>query len=121
MNAIADDYYDELVNGQHKIDVLLGGGLDMFVRNDRNLVEEFKKDGFSFVTNKDELMNDNNEQVLGLFAKRGLPKMIDRTEEIPSLEEMTVSAIERLNKDKDGFFLMIEGSQITGLDMIMIL
>lgn len=38
--------------------------------------------------------------------------MIDRTEDIPSLEEMTNSAIDRLNKDEDGFFLMIKGSQI---------
>lgn len=41
-----------------------------------------------------------------------MPKMIDRTEDTPSLEEMTSSAIQRLNKDKDGFFLMVEGSQV---------
>ncbi|WP_409300636.1 alkaline phosphatase [Peribacillus sp. SCS-155] len=112
MNAIADDYYDELVNGKHKIDVLLGGGTSNFVRADRNLPEAFKKDGFSYVTNKDQLLKDKNDQVLGLFASGGLPKMIDRTEDIPSLETMTTSAIDRLNKDKDGFFLMVEGSQI---------
>lgn len=112
MNAIADDYYNELVNGEHKIDVLLGGGTSNFVRPDRNLTEEFKKDGYSYVTNKEELFKDSNEQVLGLFASGGLPKMIDRTEDIPSLKEMTSSAIDRLNMDKDGFFLMIEGSQI---------
>ena len=112
MNGIADDYFDELVNGKHKIDVLLGGGTDLFIRKDRNLVEEFKKDGFSYVTNTDELSKDNNKQVLGLFAERGLPKMLDRTQDVPSLEKMTNSAIERLNKNQDGFFLMIEGSQI---------
>ncbi|MGE8079891.1 alkaline phosphatase [Peribacillus loiseleuriae] len=112
MNGIADDYFDELVNGKHKIDVLLGGGTDLFIRKDRNLVGEFKKDGFSYVTNTDELSKDNNKQVLGLFAERGLPKMLDRTQDIPSLEKMTNSAIDRLNKNKDGFFLMIEGSQI---------
>lgn len=112
MNAIADDYYDELVNGEHKIDVLLGGGLSNFARTDRNLTEAFQKDGYSYVTNKEEMLNNNDEQVLGLFADAGLPKMIDRTEDIPSLQEMTNSAIERLNKDKDGFFLMVEGSQV---------
>ncbi|MFP3471193.1 alkaline phosphatase, partial [Micrococcus sp. SIMBA_144] len=25
-NDIADDYYDEMINGEHKVDVLLGGG-----------------------------------------------------------------------------------------------
>lgn len=112
MNSIADDYYDELVRGKHKIDVLLGGGESNFVRPDRNLTEEFKKDGFSYVTNKEQLLTNKNEQVLGLFAPGGLPKMIDRTEDIPSLQDMTTSAIQRLNKDKDGFFLMIEGSQV---------
>ncbi|MGG3448411.1 alkaline phosphatase [Domibacillus aminovorans] len=112
MNAIADDYYDELVNGKHKIDVLLGGGSSNFVRPDRNLTEEFQKSGFSYVTNKEQLSKDKNGQVLGLFASGGLPKMIDRTEDIPSLQDMTSSAIQRLNKDKDGFFLMVEGSQV---------
>lgn len=112
MNAIADDYYDELINGEHKVDVLLGGGTDLFDRTDRNLIEEFQKDGYSFASTKEELNSDKSDKILGLFAPRGLPKMIDRTEEIPSLEEMTKSAIERLNKDQDGFFLMVEGSQI---------
>ncbi|WP_368297402.1 alkaline phosphatase [Cytobacillus firmus] len=112
MNAIADDYYDELINGKHKVDVLLGGGTDLLVRKDRNIAEEFKKDGYSYVTNRTELLADKNEQVLGLFAERGMPKMIDRTEDTPSLKDMTASAIERLNKDKDGFFLMVEGSQV---------
>lgn len=112
MNAIADDYYDDLVNGEHKVDVLLGGGTDLFDRKDRNLIEEFKKDGYSHITSKDELLNDTNKQVLGLFADRGMPKMIDRSEETPSLGDMTTSAIDRLNQDKDGFFLMVEGSQI---------
>ncbi|MFC0272921.1 alkaline phosphatase [Metabacillus herbersteinensis] len=112
MNAIADDYYEEMINGEHKVDVLLGGGTDLFIRKDRNLTEEFKKDGYSYVTNREEMMKDKSGQVLGLFAERGLPKMIDRTEDIPSLEDMTTSAIDRLNKNKDGFFLMVEGSQV---------
>ena len=112
MNAIADDYYDELINGQHKVDVLLGGGTNLFERKDRNLTEEFKEDGYSYVTDRKSLLENDDEQVLGLFAPAGLPKMIDREDTVPSLEDMTSSAIDRLNKDKDGFFLMIEGSQV---------
>ena len=118
MDAIADDYFDELIAGNHKIDVILGGGSKNFIPEDgrkkdsRNLAEEFVKDGYSFVTNKEELMNDDNGQVLGLFATGGIPKAIDRDDSIPSLEEMTSQAIDRLNTDEDGFFLMVEGSQI---------
>ena len=112
MAAIADEYFQDLVNGEHKIDVMLGGGSDWFIRKDRNLVKEFVKDGFSYVTNLEELKNDHNPQVLGLFAKGGLPKMIDRPKNVPSLADMTTSAIKRLNRNETGFFLMVEGSQI---------
>jgi alkaline phosphatase len=112
MNAIADDYYDELIKGKHKVDVLLGGGTDLFVRQDRDLTKEFEKDGYSYVTNLQDLKNNKDNQVLGLFAPAGLPKMIDRDSKTPSLEDMTKSAISRLNQDKDGFFLMVEGSQV---------
>ncbi|WP_311202537.1 alkaline phosphatase [Peribacillus aracenensis] len=112
MNSIADDYYNELIKGKHKIDVLLGGGKSNFVRPDVNLAKAFEKDGYSYVTDKNQMLKDKNEQILGLFASEGLPKMIDRPSETPSLSDMTSSAIQRLNKDKDGFFLMVEGSQI---------
>ena len=112
MNAIADDYYDELIKGGHKIDVMLGGGLTNFVREDRDLTKLFKKDGYSYVTNKNEMVKDKNNKVLGLFAPGGMPKMIDRDASMPSLGDMTNTAINKLSKDKDGFFLMVEGSQI---------
>ena len=112
MDEIADDYYNERINGEHTIDVLLGGGKSNFVRKDVNLVDSFKKDGYSHVNTKLDLMKDNNNQILGLFADGGLPKTIDRSDETPSLEEMTVAAIERLKKNEEGFFLMVEGSQI---------
>lgn len=112
MNGIADDYFDELVKGKHKIDVLLGGGKSNFVREDRDLTKEFKKDGYNYVTSKAELQKNKNNQLLGLFADGGMDKMIDRNAETPSLADMTNSAIKQLSKDKDGFFLMIEGSQI---------
>ncbi|MEN2767969.1 alkaline phosphatase [Ornithinibacillus xuwenensis] len=111
-NDIADDYFDELINGEHKIDVILGGGTSYFERSDRNLAEEFQEDGFSYVTTKEQLLNDDNEQVVGLFAPVGLNYAIDRPEEQPSLAEMTESALDRLSKDNDGFFLMVEGSEI---------
>ncbi|PHG55691.1 alkaline phosphatase, partial [Bacillus toyonensis] len=61
---------------------------------------------------REQLLQDKNDQILGLFALGELDKMIDRNDNTPSLEEMTQAAIERLNKNKNGFFLMVEGSQI---------
>lgn len=111
-NDIADDYFDDMLNGKHKVDVMLGGGTDYFDREDRNLIEEFENDGYNYVTNKEEMVANDNNQLLGLFAPVGLPKAIDRKESTPSLENMTTEALEQLDKQKDGFFLMVEGSQI---------
>ena len=57
MDAIANDYFDEKIKGKHKVDVMLGG-VKNFVRKDRNLTEEFKKSGYSYVTDRDQLLND---------------------------------------------------------------
>ncbi|WP_419180520.1 alkaline phosphatase [Bacillus salipaludis] len=112
MDAIADDYFDEKINGHHKIDVMLGGGVTNLVRSDRDLTKEFQKDGYDYVTNKDEMVKSKQTKVLGLFAPEGLPKMLDRDASIPSLKEMTETALSKLSKNKKGFFLMVEGSQI---------
>lgn len=112
-NEIADDYLDERINGKHKIDVMLGGGTSYFSRNDRNLVEEFIKNGFGYVTNSIELLADRNEKLLGLFAPMELPKHIDRySTTVPSLSQMTNAALKRLQQNQNGFFLLVEGSQI---------
>jgi alkaline phosphatase len=112
MNAIADDYFKERVNGKHKIDVMLGGGKSNFVRPDVDLTKAFKKDGYSYVTDLNQLQADKNKQVLGLFEDGGLPKRIDRENSVPSLAQMTNAATKRLDSNKKGFFLMVEGSQI---------
>ncbi|WP_099157656.1 alkaline phosphatase [Virgibacillus ndiopensis] len=111
-NDIADDYFDDMINGEHKVDIILGGGTNYFDRDDRNLIKDFKQDGYNYVTSKEEMRASESNQLLGLFAPVGLPKAIDRDESTPSLEEMTTTALEQLSKDKDGFFLMVEGSQI---------
>ncbi|WHX24998.1 alkaline phosphatase [Virgibacillus halodenitrificans] len=110
-NEIADDYFDEMINGEHKVDIMLGGGTDYFDREDRDLIEEFEEDGYNYVDDREEMLENENDKLLGLFAPVGLPKAIDR-EDSPSLEEMTTTALKQLSKNKDGFFLMVEGSQI---------
>ena len=50
---------------------------------------------------------------MGLFGKRALPYNIDRNSDMyPSIAEMTDKAIDLLSKNENGFFLMVEGSQI---------
>ena len=54
-------------------------------------------------------------KVFGVFAMGALAAEIDRPQarpQEPTLAEMTRKAIELLSADPDGFFLMVEGSQI---------
>lgn len=110
--GIADNYFDDKINDEMKIDVLLGGGLKNFQRKDRDLTKEYVEAGFDFVQNKDELAKSEKGQVLGLFAEEAMAPEIDRPENEPALAEMTDAAIKKLSQDEDGFFLMVEGSQV---------
>jgi len=109
---IVNQYIDNRFQGMPYIDVLLGGGKEYFVREDRNVVEEFAALDYQILTNKNELESANKLQLLGLFADSGLKKMIDRDADTPSLSDMTRIALRTLSNNDKGFFLMVEGSQI---------
>ncbi|MEI2401108.1 alkaline phosphatase, partial [Paenibacillus phytohabitans] len=96
---------------ENGVDVLLGGGKQYFPDS---LINEAEENGYQYVTNQDELENAKKaDKLIGLFAEDGMAPELDRDEtDQPSLAEMTESALDVLKKDKDGFFLMVEGSQI---------
>ncbi|EJK2116887.1 alkaline phosphatase [Vibrio navarrensis] len=88
-------------------------------KDDRNLLTEAQQAGYSLAFNKTMLEKAQGDKLLGLFANSGMYDGItysqtkndpDRKE--PTLKEMTDKALEILSKDKDGFFLMVEGGQI---------
>lgn len=91
--------------------------------DDRNLIVEAKNDyGYNLAFDREQLNNaDTSEgsKLLGLFANSGMADGIaytackaDNSCAQPSLREMTLTALDVLSKDPDGFFLMIEGGQI---------
>lgn len=105
------------------VDVVFGGGSRHLVpeeeggkRTDReNLTEVLLDRGYQYVDSRDEMLNLSSGKAWGLFASSHMAPDIDRTElvpEEPSLSEMTGKALELLSQDKDGFFLMVEGSQV---------
>ncbi len=106
---------------ENDVDVIMGGGKEYFLpeseggkQKENNLVEQAQEDGYSYVENKEEMMDlKEDEKVLGLFAEGPMSSELDRDEtDQPSLSDMTSSAIDALSQDEDGFFLMVEGSQI---------
>ncbi len=109
-NQIADAFVDNTVNGEPVIDVFLGGGWQYFNRKDRNLVSELQQKNFAVITEAQQL-DSAADRVAGLFSDKGLPRVLDREAKHPSLKQMTKAAIQRLDNE-NGFFLMVEGSQI---------
>jgi alkaline phosphatase len=110
-DQIADSYFDAKTNGLFTFDVMLGGGWKYFIREDRNLVEQFKSAGYQYV---DELTQLNNvtagTPLLGLFADTGLPWALDSADQ-KRLPILTKAAVRQLENDQ-GYFLLIEASQI---------
>lgn len=110
-DQIADSYFDEKINDHFVLDVMLGGGWDYFIRDDRNLVAEFKKAGYQYVDNIADLKTANSKQpLLGLFAEQGLDWALDMPPK-QRLKTLTQAAVEHLENDQ-GFFLLVEASQI---------
>ncbi len=110
-NAIADDYIDNKINGALPVDLMLGGGTDYFIRDDRNLVAEFKKANYQYIDDLNALDSLTRLPAMGLFAGSGMPYAIDSDPE--RLSKMTKTALSLLTPHQEqGFFIMIEGSQI---------
>ncbi|MFY0486599.1 alkaline phosphatase, partial [Staphylococcus haemolyticus] len=70
------------------------------------------KDGYDYVTNKDELANSQSYQVLGLFSEKDMPLQIDAPQSNQLLVDMENSALSKLEKNDKGLFLMVEGASI---------
>ena len=109
---------------ERKWDVILGGGNAFFApehREDgRDLSGEFLEAGYALVRNTAELREHSSGKapLLGLFARGNLPFEIDRlhhetmVNEVPSLKEMSLAALERLNQNPNGFVVQIEGARV---------
>jgi len=93
------------------IDVFLGGGLDDFCKRESspNLRPALEAKGFQMITELDALAEIKSGKVAGLFANGHLDRYPERGE---FLVKSTRKAMQILNQDDKGFFLMIEGSQI---------
>ncbi len=100
------------------VDVLFGGGRSFFlpstepggVRKDgRNLLDELRRLMPVALTVEEFRDLPETNAATALFYSGHPPTVASRE---PSLAEMTERAIGVLSRDKDGFFVMIEGSQI---------
>lgn len=109
---IAEKYVDS------NIDLIMGAGSNYFLpeseggdRTDgRNLISEMEEMGYIYVDQADQLSEiAGNEKAIAFLEGGDLAPAPERGDQ---LGQLTEAAINQLSQDPEGFFLMIEGSQI---------
>jgi alkaline phosphatase len=114
-----------------EVDVILGGGRKKFKSTEKqadecgtfgDFIADAERKGYQVVYTKkalDGVVAKGSRKILGLFTPKGktpelfrlYPEEHYQVEE-PTLPQMTTAALETVEKDEDGFFLLVEGSQI---------
>lgn len=132
--AKCKDIAQQLVYGKtgKNLEVIFGGGRRKFLpanKVDRDGINGERLDGVDLIKNY-QFMHENARyidsidglrglesnppnRVLGLFASEQMNYFLDRNPQVePTLPEMTAAAIKMLRRNKNGFFLFIEGGRI---------
>lgn len=115
-HIIAEQYLDV-------VDVLMGGGRRFFDAQSRadkrDLIAEYQRKGYAFWERRQQVRGrERPEKVLGLFYPGHLPYTVDHQntpqlqEQVPTLAEMTRTALEILSRSPKGFLLQIEGGRV---------
>jgi alkaline phosphatase len=94
------------------VDLMIGGGRDYFEnrKDNLNLLASMEDRGVQIIRTEEALFNIKALPVAALlWPDDALPKHKGRNDILP---KATYLALEKLSEDRDGFFLMVEGSQI---------
>ncbi len=124
------------------VDVILGGGIyktnapaycdvyeESYTPADRRqyMIDLALENGYAYITDEDEMdtaaSNKKTKKILGMFEQLGegegksvelfrVDPSVEYPDGEPTLAEMTSAALDILEKDRDGLFLMVEGSQV---------
>lgn len=111
-------------------DLLMGGGRDIFLpktqpgsrrKDDTDMIAAFQKQGYTYVSNKEELSRAKSNKVLGLFSVQDMSLEMDRNQSVePSIYDMTQAAIPFLHEgNKRGFMAFIETENIDSASHMM--
>ncbi len=89
-----------------EVDVILGGGKKFWPDS---LIAEYENRGGQYINNIDATL-EPEKRLLGLFADKALPPAHEGRD--PSTTEMASLALSKLEESPNGFFVMIEESQV---------
>ena len=109
--------YEEIAEGIVNTNptLFIGGGRDRFERrsDNRNLSDSLRARGFQVLYTLEAIQRTQNPKIAGLLWDRHPPNMANGRGEF--LKPATQKAIELLNQNSRGFFLMVESAQIDWL------
>jgi len=107
------------------VDVLMGGGRNLFTPFDaqrnpkgradgRDMLAEFAARGYTVAADRAQMLAAKpGRKFIGLYSDAShLDYDIERRASQPALSEMALKAVDMLSTDPDGFFLMVEGGKI---------
>ncbi len=107
-------------------DVILGGGKERFYSQTADpcgtfgdFLHEAETKGYALVYTQAEMktaISGKLNKIVGVFSDKNMVPEDKRTSDTPEprLREMTAAALAILEKNPQGFFLLVEGSQIDG-------
>jgi len=92
-------------------DVIIGGGVEHFSKrkDGRNLLKEFEEKGYKVEPDLEKARYIRSAKLVSLTADVHNPRIAERGNMLPVATE---TAINILDNNQKGFFLMVEGSQI---------
>ena len=108
---MADGIAEDIVSSG--VTLFMGGGRARFVKraDGRDLIAELKKAGYTVLDKKEQIPDVKSGKVAGLFAKKHMKRASDSRGDY--LAVATRQALNLLKgASSQGFFLMVEGSQI---------
>lgn len=112
-HQISRNMYEEIADDYLKtdVDVVIGGGLKYFQdrQDGRNLIAALTSKNYQVCTDSLQMLKVKNGKLFSLLYEDHHPSMPLRGD---ILKVSTLKAIELLQQNKKGFFMMVEGSQI---------
>lgn len=98
------------ISEKEGLDVLIGGGKKYFTerKDSLDLLNKMWENGWNIYDSLSQI-TDNDARTMVLACRKHLVKAPERGDFLPNA---TAKAIEMLNNSENGFFLMVEGSQI---------
>ncbi|PMD97549.1 alkaline phosphatase [Siphonobacter sp. BAB-5405] len=101
---------EQMVNAD--LDVVIGGGMRYFFqrKDGKNLLEDFKKKGYTVADTSQDFTAATGKKLVAFNA--GMNPIKVKEGRGPILRQEVEKALSILSENKNGFFLMAEGSQI---------